>query len=838
MQITKRDGRKEAFDISKIENAIRKALESTGRDFPPGLPSSLAETVVSSMSPDGGWNVEELQDAAEKTLMAAGEFEAAKNYILFRSRRTELRKERQRILDHISGDRLEGVLEEIQRDFPDDRYSLSVLADKFISFSKTGMGDSEEEDALIRAAVELTGPQSPLWEFIAARFLLFSFRKSLGKRLRELSITSFSEKVEYLAAEGLYGDYITSGYTRAELDEAASFMDESRDCLFTYSGLDLLIRRYVIHTRRHEPLETPQEMFLGIALHLALPEKKNRMKWVKAFYDMLSKMEVTMATPTLANARKPIHQLSSCFIDTVPDSLDGIYRSLDNFAKVSKFGGGMGLYFGKVRASGSAIRGFEGAAGGIIRWIRLVNDTAVAVDQLGVRAGAVAVYLDVWHRDLPEFLNLRTNNGDDRMKAHDVFPAICYPDYFWKLCSEDLGQMWYMMCPHEIWSVKGYHLEDFYGDEWTEKYLDCVHDSRIRKRSIVLRDLVRLILRSAVETGTPFAFNRDEVNRMNPNKHAGMIYSSNLCTEIAQNMSEIESEPVEITTEDGDSVVVTKTKPGDFVVCNLASICLGNVDVNDRASLSSLVKTVVRALDNVITLNFYPVPYARITNDLYRSIGLGVSGYHHMLAKNGIKWESEEHLEFVDRVFETISYAAIEASSELAAEKGCYARFSGSEWESGEFFDRRGYVSPEWQELRKKVKERGMRNAYLLAVAPTSSTSILSGTTAGVDPVMKRFFYEEKKGSMLPRTAPDLSAATWWYYKAAHDIDQSWSVRAAGVRQRHIDQAQSVNLYITNDYTMREVLDLYLLAWKSHVKTIYYVRSRSLEVEECESCSS
>ena len=838
MYIRKRDGRDEIFDISKIENAIRKSLQSTGKEYPEGLPSSLAETVAASLSPDRVWSVEEIQDAAEKTLMAAGEFEAAKNYILFRSRRTELRKERQRILSHYPDASIESVLVSIQEDYPDEKYSLSVLAEKYISFSRSGMGEEEEENALVRAAVELTSPQTPLWEFIAARFLLFSFRTKLSSVLSAKGISGFYDKVRFLTDAGLYGEYILENYSMRELEEAASFIDDDRDKLFTYSGLDLLLRRYVIRSHSHEPLETPQEMFLGIALHLAMPERKDRMKWVKAFYDMLSRMEVTMATPTLANARKPIHQLSSCFIDTVPDSLSGIYRSIDNFAKVSKFGGGMGMYFGKVRANGSSIRGFEGAAGGIIRWIRLVNDTAVAVDQLGVRAGAVAVYLDVWHRDLPEFLNLRTNNGDDRMKAHDVFPAVCYPDYFWQLCSESLDQMWYMMCPHEVWTVKGYHLEDFYGEEWTERYLDCVRDNRIAKRSILLKDLVRLILKSAVETGTPFVFNRDEVNRMNPNKHCGMIYSSNLCTEIAQNMSEIEDVSITTETDDGDTVVVTKTKPGAFVVCNLASLCLGNIDVTDRKRLSSLVKTVVRALDNVISLNFYPVPYARLTNDEYRSIGLGVSGYHHMLAKNGIRWESEEHLEFVDKVFETISYAAIEASAELGKEKGVYSRFHGSEWDTGIFFERRGYDSAEWKALRKKVHEYGMRNAYLLAIAPTSSTSILSGTTAGVDPVMKRFFYEEKKGSMLPRTAPELSGKTWWYYKAAHEIDQSWSIRADGIRQRHIDQAQSVNLYITNEYTMREVLNILILAWKCHVKTLYYVRSKSLEVEECESCSS
>lgn len=553
---------------------------------------------------------------------------------------------------------------------------------------------------------------------------------------------------------------------------------------------------------------------------------------------MLSRLEVTMATPTLSNARKPYHQLSSCFIDTVPDSLEGIYRSIDNFAQVSKFGGGMGMYFGKVRASGSNIRGFEGAAGGVIRWIRLVNDTAVAVDQLGMRQGAVAVYLDVWHRDLPEFLQLRTNNGDDRMKAHDVFPAVCYPNLFWKMAKEDMDQNWYLMCPHEIFQAKGYHLEDYFGEEWERRYLNCVQDARISKRTVTLKDIIRLVLRSAAETGTPFTFNRDTVNRMNPNGHAGMIYCSNLCTEIAQNMQAIEEVSKEVQTTDGDTVVVTVTRPGEFVVCNLASLSLGHLPVTDTSYMEEIVSTAVRALDNVIDLNFYPTPYAKLTNQKYRSIGLGVSGYHHMLAKHGIIWESEEHLKFADTVFETINYAAILASTNLAEEKESYSLFNGSDWQSGAYFEKRDYHSEKWLALQKKVAAQGMRNAYLLAVAPTSSTSIISGTTAGLDPILKRYFLEEKKGSMLPRVAPELSPATYWYYKNAHLIDQTYSIRACGVRQRHIDQAQSMNIYITNDFTMRQIFNLYLKAWEEGVKTIYYVRSKSLEVEECESCSS
>ena len=730
------------------------------------------------------------------------------------------------------------VLEEIEKAFPEKEYSMDILAEKFQGFDKPGMQPGERLSALIKAAVELTTLDAPKWEYIAGRLLCFKLNKDIAAETNSLGVNSFYDKLRYLTDEGLYGDYILAAYSKEEINEAQTFMKPERDTLLNYSGLDLLSKRYLLRTHDQHPIEMVQEMFLGIALHLAMPEKRDRMGWVRRFYDMLSRLEVTMATPTMANARKPYHQLSSCFIDTVPDSLEGIYRSIDNFAQVSKFGGGMGLYFGKVRATGSSIRGFKGVAGGVIRWLKLVNDTAVAVDQLGVRQGAVAVYLDAWHKDLPEFLQIRTNNGDDRMKAHDIFPAVCYPDLFWRRAKEDLNQPWHLFCPHEIMTVKGYCLEDYYGEEWEKRYLDCVADARLSRRIISIKDIVRLVLKSAVETGTPFTFNRDTVNAANPNAHKGMIYCSNLCTEIAQNMSPIESAGTEIKTEDGDVVVVKTVLPGDFVVCNLASLSLGHLPLEDEQKMNEIVATVVRALDNVIDLNFYPVPFAQITNHRYRSIGLGVSGYHHALAKRRISWESEDHLKFMDEVFERINFAAIKASCELAGEKGRYDYFEGSDWQTGEYFRKRGYDSQKWQSLAADVARKGMRNAYLLAIAPTSSTGIIAGTTAGVDPVMKRFFLEEKKGAMLPRVAPELSDKTYWLYKGAYLMDQSWSMRAAGVRQRHIDQAQSVNLYITNDFTMRQVLNLYLLAWECGVKTIYYVRSKSLEVEECESCAS
>lgn len=902
--IKKRDGRSERFDGAKIVEAMRRAFEdvadeqAAARGLIAGHGASapavsvdeleaLLASIEQAMDRDAVDCVEGVQDLVERALMERGHFEVAKSYILYRHERAEKRAVRVELARAVAGlgggiaceeghaaagvpsaadddaatapkDRLaedlDHILARIQRDFDDPAYDLAMLSARFRALTGAGQDADARLGALIRAAVELTSQEAPRWEMIAARLLDLSFMRRLATTRRELGIASFGELVRHLTERGLYGDYILASYSVSELEEAAAFMVPERDELFAYSGLDLLINRYVIRAHDHTPLESPQEMFLGIALHLAMNEEPTqRLSWVKRFYDMLSKLEVTMATPTLSNARKPDHQLSSCFIDTVPDSLVGIYRSIDNFAQVSKYGGGMGMYLGKVRATGGSIRGFEGVAGGVIRWIRVINDTAVAVDQLGMRQGAVAVYLDAWHRDLPEFLNLRTNNGDDRMKAHDVFPSVCYPDLFWRMAEESLDQDWHLMCPHDILQVKGYALEDFYGDEWERRYRDCVADPRISKRRILIKDLVRLILKSAVETGTPFAFMRDAVNRANPNGHEGVIYCSNLCTEIAQNTSAIEEVTREVVTEDGDTVVVTTTRPGDFVVCNLASLSLGRLPVEDDEVMGRVIETAVRALDNVIDLNFYALPYARITNHRYRSIGLGVSGYHHMLARRGISWESEDHLAFADEVFERINYHAIRASERLAEERGAYGLFEGSDWQTGAYFAKRGYCSlsggaaevregaigsERWGELAEAVARNGVRNAYLLAIAPTSSTSILSGTTPGIDPIMRKFFLEEKKGSMLPRVAPDLSPRTYWYYKPAHYIEQTWSVRAAGVRQRHIDQAQSMNLYITNDYTLRQVLNLYLEAWRRGVKTIYYVRSKSLEVEECESCSA
>ena len=842
MEIKKRDGKIVEFQKEKIELAISKAFDSVGSfasdEKLKEMSDDIEKTIKKRFPEDHIVTVEEVQDLVELQLIDKNYYKEVKSFILYRAKHNMDRKIIDDFSKYIDDGEILDIITSIPENFDSQRYPIDALFLKFESFTKKNMNKDQLLTSLTRAASELTSKEAPDWEYISARFLMYSINKKIKASEEKYGIVDFATKANFLADHKLYGSYMLENYSDEDFLELGNYLKTERDNLFTFSGLDLLMKRYLIKSHEGELIESVQEMFMGIAMHLAIPEK-NRVEFAKKLYDILSELKVTMATPTMTNARKPFNQLSSCFIDTVPDTLKGIYRSITNFAEVSKHGGGMGLYFGKVRSQGSDIRGFKGVAGGVIRWIKLANDTAVAVDQLGVRQGAVACYLDIWHKDCPEFLNLRTNNGDDRMKAHDIFPAVCVPDIFWRLAKEDINATWYMFDPHEILEKYGKSLEDTYGNEFEEFYDKLVHDKDVSKRTISVKEMVRMLIKSWTETGTPFVFNRDEVNRTNPNKHVGMIYSSNLCTEIAQNMSPSETISTEIEDENGDIVIVNKTRPGDFVECNLASLTLGNIDVNNKKELENIVSIVVRALDNVIDLNYYPTPYAKVTNKKYRAIGLGTSGYHHMLVQNDIMWSDvEKHREFVDKVYEDINYYAIKASNEIAKEKGSYSVFKGSDWETGDYFKIRDYKSERWQKLEKDVHNAGLRNGYLLAIAPTGSTSIISGTSAGVDPVMNRYFLEEKKGAIVPRVAPGLTTKTFWLYENAHSIDQKISMEMAGVRQRHIDQGQSVNIYITTDFTMRQILNIYIKAWESGVKSIYYVRGKSLEVEDCESCAS
>lgn len=732
---------------------------------------------------------------------------------------------------------IEAILKSLVEEYGEEK--LAELLEKSDSWLERhpDKSDSEWASAMILEAVSYIDESAPFWTFVAARMLLIRIYAEQRTRRGVEVYTDFADNVERLVEAGLYTDKLTTKYTREELQEAGSFIRRENDELFTYIGLKTFVDRYVAVDHSKNTVELPQERWLVIALTLMQDEaKENRLEYVKEAYWAMSNLYMTVATPTLANAGKTHGQLSSCFIDTVDDSLQGIYDSNTDVANLSKFGGGIGVYMGKVRARGSAIRGFKGASSGVLPWIKQLNNTAVSVDQLGQRQGAIAVYLDVWHRDIMTFLDLKLNNGDERLRAHDIFTGVCLPDIFME--AVDAREDWHLFDPHEVRVKMGYSLEDFYDEQrgegsFREKYAECVANEDLSRQTVPAIDIMKRILRSQLETGTPFMFYRDEVNRANPNKHEGMIYSSNLCTEIAQNMSPTQFESVTLE----DDVIVTRKKPGDFVVCNLSSINLGKAVPADI--LERLITVQVRMLDNVIDLNQIPVVQARRTNERYRGIGLGTFGWHHLLALEGIQWESDEAVELADKLYEKIAYLTIEASSNLAAEKGTYPMYEGSDWDTGEYFERRQYESEQWQQLRARVKQQGMRNGYLMAVAPNSSTSVIAGSTASIDQIFQPFFYEEKKNYRLPVIAPDLDHNTYDVYRrSAYIVDQRWSVKQNAARQRHIDQAISFNMYVPNTIRASVLLDLHLRAWKSGMKSTYYTRSTATNIEECEWCHS
>ncbi|WP_342508184.1 ribonucleoside-diphosphate reductase subunit alpha [Sporosarcina sp. FSL K6-2383] len=674
------------------------------------------------------------------------------------------------------------------------------------------------------------------WTFVAARIHLYDVYARQEQQRGAKVYTDFAHNVSRLVEQGLYTSVLTEKYSHAELETLGHLIEPERDKLFTYIGLKTLMDRYVAVDYNKQSVELPQERWLVIAMTLMQDETESRLDKVAESYWAMSNLYMTVATPTLSNAGKPHGQLSSCFIDTVDDSLQGIYDSNTDVANLSKYGGGIGVYMGKVRSRGASIRGFKDASSGVLPWVKQLNNTAVSVDQLGQRQGAIAVYLDVWHKDIFTFLDLKLNNGDDRLRAHDIFTGVCLPDIYMEQV-EARGD-WNLFDPHEVRTIMGYSLEDFYDEtkgtgSFREKYEECVNHPTLSRETVPAIDLMKRIMRSQLETGVPFMFYRDEVNRANANKHEGMIYSSNLCSEIMQNMSATKFESVTLE----DDIVVTRSKPGDFVVCNLSSINLGKAV--PASVLERLITIQVRMLDNVIDLNKIPVVQAQRTNSRYRGIGLGTFGWHHLLALQNIQWESDEAVDYADKLYEKIAFLTIKASAELAKEKGAYPLFEGSDWQSGFYFENKGYDSKEWRELRIDVATNGVRNGYLMAVAPNSSTSVIAGSTASIDPIFKPFYHEEKKDYKLPVVAPDLNHNTYDVYRrSAYIVDQRWSIKQNAARQRHIDQSISFNLYVPNSIRASVLLDLHVQAWKSGMKTTYYTRSTATDIEECEWCHS
>jgi ribonucleoside-diphosphate reductase alpha chain len=714
---------------------------------------------------------------------------------------------------------------------------------------------------LIKTAVDKIDIDRPNWTFVAARLFLYDiYHKVAG-------FTGYGHLREYFERGEQEGRIVLGLKEKYDLDDLNDYLKPERDLQFTYLGIRTLYDRYLLKDREGHPIELPQQLFMAVAMFLAQNEFDCQ-TWAKKFYDILSRFEVMAATPTLSNARTPRHQLSSCYIGSTPDNIEGIFDGYKEMALLSKFGGGIGWDWTQVRGMGSYIDGHKHAAGGIVPFLKIANDVAIAVDQLGTRKGAIAVYIEPWHIDVRDFLDLKKNSGEERRRAHDLFPAMWINDLFMRRVQED--DTWTLFDPFEA-----KELTELYGKEFEKRYEEFEKDETLTKEVVSAKQLWKEILRSYFETGNPFLCFKDAANRANPNRHAGIIRSSNLCTEIFQNTSPnhyrikiifedlthryFDEEEV-VTVDSGmskpakkitalDSIegkqiwmVEKEAVDGETAVCNLASVNLSKIHTPE--DIARVVPTAIRMLDNVIDLNFYPLSKVKKTNLKSRSIGLGVMGEAQMLAEAGIEWGSYEHFHRIDEVMESISYYAIKASSDLALEKGCYPLFDGSDWSKGIFpidkanteacklVDRGGLFgyTHDWMGLKEKVKKDGMRNGYLMAIAPTSSISILTGTTQAIEPVYKRKWFEENLSGMIPVVVPNLTPDTWPYYIPSYDLDQRLLIRAGAVRQKWIDQGQSLNIFITLDKASGRYLnEIYMEAWKFGLKSTYYLRSQSPE---------
>jgi ribonucleoside-diphosphate reductase alpha chain len=726
---------------------------------------------------------------------------------------------------------------------------------------RDGITSKEIQETLIKTAVDKIDIDAPNWTFVASRLFLYNLYHCVN------GFTGYSTLKEYFERGEKEGRILLGLKEKYNLEELDKQIKPERDLLFNYLGVKTLYDRYLIKDRKGDPIELPQHMFMAIAMFLAQNEE-NPQEWAIRFYDMVSQFEVMLATPTLSNARTTRHQLSSCYIGSTPDNIEGIFDGYKEMALLSKFGGGIGWDWTQVRAMGSSIDNHKNAAGGTVPFLKITNDIAIAVDQLGTRKGAIAVYLEPWHMDINDFLDLKKNSGEERRRAHDLFPALWINDVFMKRVAED--GIWTLFDPLDC-----KELTELHGAEFEKRYLELEQDESIVKEHVKAKNLWKKILTSYFESGSPFLCFKDNANRANPNDHYGIIRSSNLCTEIFQNTAP-NRYLIKLKFEEGDSItfeedelvkvdsgiekpankitaldslngrqiyIVEKEKiDGATAVCNLASINLSRI--NTKEDIERIVPVAIRALDNVIDLNFYPLEKVKRTNMRSRSIGLGVMGEAQMLAEHGISWGTQEHFDKVDEVMEAVSYNAISASSDLAVEKGSYPEYEGSKWSRGIFpmdhtkaevlnlIDRGGLFAStyEWDDLRAKVKQQGMRNGYLMAVAPTSSISILTGTTQAIEPVYKRKWYEENLSGLIPVVVPKLSPDTWEYYTPAYDLDQTVLIKAGAIRQRWIDQGQSLNIFITLDKASGKYLnEIYTLAWKLGLKSTYYLRSQSPE---------
>jgi len=871
-KIIRRNGAVVGFEPGKISVAMTKAFLAVSGSQ--GAASARIRTVVADLTdtvvnallrrqPQGGtFHIEDIQDQVELALMRSGEHDVARSYVLYREERAKARAAERAAKKTETGiqvtengerkpldrNRLERLVESACEGLADAKPDAILEATLRDLYDGVPMAEVRKSSVLAaRALIE----KDPAYSFVTARLLLDTIRlEVLGEEASQAEMeTRYAAYFPQFIEQGIAAELLDPELGKFDLNRLGKALKARRDLQFGYLGLQTLYDRYFLHSAGKR-IELPQAFFMRVAMGLALQEKNREARAIE-FYDALSSFDFMSSTPTLFNSGTLRSQLSSCYLTTVSDDLTGIYDAIKENALLAKYAGGLGNDWTPVRALGSHIKGTNGKSQGVVPFLKVVNDTAVAVNQGGKRKGAVCSYLEVWHLDIEEFLELRKNTGDDRRRTHDMNTANWIPDLFMKRVMQ--GADWTLFSPSDVRD-----LHDKFGKSFEEAYLRYEDraargDLKLHKKVPALQ-LWRKMLSMLFETGHPWITFKDPCNLRSPQQHAGVVHSSNLCTEITLNTS-------------GDEIAV----------CNLGSINLvahltaqGDDYGLDFSKIKRTISTAMRMLDNVIDINYYAVDKARNSNLRHRPVGLGIMGFQDCLHKMRVAYASQEAVDFADRSMEMVAYAAYWASTELAEERGRYASFHGSLWDRGILpqdtldilsAERGGYVeldrsaALDWEGLRGRIKKHGMRNSNCLAIAPTATIANIVGVSASIEPTYQNLFVKSNLSGEFTVVndylVGDLKRAGLWdevmiadlkyfdgnlaridrapadlrrLYATAFEVEPKWLVECAARRQKWIDQSQSLNIYMAGA-SGKKLDETYKLAWIRGLKTTYYLRA-------------
>jgi ribonucleoside-diphosphate reductase alpha chain len=878
-KVIRRNGAVVAFEPGKISVAMTKAFIAV--DGGQGAASVRVREVVASLTDDvanallrrqpdsGTFHIEDIQDQVELALMRSGEHDVARAYVLYREERSRERAKQKQQQKAETSTATMYAIDNGQR-VPLDVAKLSAL----IESSCTGLGNTVDPSLILKATLKdlydgvsldevrkslilsarVLIEKDPAYSHVTARLLLNNMRHEvLGEEVSQQAMhTQYKEYFPVFIKRGIEAELLDQRLAQFDLDRLGDALNADRDLQFDYLGLQTLYDRYFLHIKERR-IELPQAFFMRVAMGLALNEIDREARAIE-FYHVLSSFDFMSSTPTLFNSGTCRSQLSSCYLTTVPDDLDGIYEAIKENALLAKYAGGLGNDWTSVRAMGARIKGTNGKSQGVVPFLKVVSDTAVAVNQGGKRKGAVCAYLECWHLDVEEFLELRKNTGDDRRRTHDMNTASWIPDLFMKRVIE--GGDWTLFSPSDVPD-----LHEKFGQKFEQAYLG--YEAKIERGELTLYkkipavQLWRKMLSMLFETGHPWITFKDPCNVRSPQNHVGVVHSSNLCTEITLN-----------------------TNDKEIAVCNLGSVNLvahlkdGALDID---KLKRTVHTAMRMLDNVIDINFYAVAKARNANLKHRPVGLGIMGFQDCLHQLSIPYSSQEAVEFADRSMEAVAYQAYWASTELAEERGCYSTYKGSLWDRGILphdtlailqQERGGYVEADlsatlnWDALRQRIKQHGMRNSNCLAIAPTATISNIVGVSASIEPTYQNLYVKSNLSGEFTiankSLVNDLKELNLWdevmisdlkyfdgaiskidripenirtLYATAFEMDPLWLIEAGARRQKWIDQSQSLNIYM-GGVSGKKLDETYKLAWLRGLKTTYYLRSMGATAAE------